>query len=301
MSRRERRTTPIQRRRIGGRCVTSGGRSAESLHGAARSSKGMTDRSETGLAPFLVYVAGATLLVLLSFFAVPRSTGIRFQAIWTSAVLLGWIGVAWLRTGWLGTAPTIVLAWVLVGAQMVYPLFGLSMLAFTGVWLVGWSSDRSREGPRLPLTGRNLAGALAGILFVLVALGISASQLSRIPEIDRFRRLDPTRVERIVLVDLGNGTERHVVEDPKRIAAIVETLRSTFPYPPDHESVDDAEPWRMTVVLTGSEPTESLVIGAGTRGEPEAVFLRFDDDRGTFQNLELRAALRSAVPALADW
>ncbi len=134
---------------------------------------------------------------------------------------------------------------------------------------------------------------LTGILLLpLVVWGYFA--LSHMISVWEVRHLHPSKIDYIRFTsDLKkkttDGTDNIVIHDPQMINKLVNALKYTYPYSPNHDGL--TSPYHVLIKLTSGEVL-TLTIGDGNSTHPHAIWIEVDDFEA-YQNLQLRQELKT--------
>jgi hypothetical protein len=148
---------------------------------------------------------------------------------------------------------------------------------------------RGRSGP---------AGKIFKLVTVcLMLLGISifmSREVSHFKSIYSIRSLDCTSVTGVELV----ADDRHLeLQDPDVVAAFCSALQQSYPYYPDHESIEDRHP-STCLISTDSGETLSFRIALGNKVRGDTVWVAIPSDWQDYElayfNSELYQVLAAA-------
>lgn len=151
-------------------------------------------------------------------------------------------------------------------AQMFFHIQGLSFLLFAIIWTVGWRTQQAKRG------GSPMLGNVAGALFSLAGLWISLNHIAGVIRLRRITDVDVAKIERIELFRPRDSLRREITARGE-IDAIGLALRETYPYSPNHEGIQDHEPWAMRLVLTTPATPITFLVGNGMSDDHHAAWV----------------------------
>lgn len=222
------------------------------------------------------------------FTQVPWDLGGCFFQVWFIACGLGATGFG---KGHMKKAARILFEFILIPSA-IFVEFGSvyfpPQVLFPAVWgciviaAFAWFVSTNR-----------LANAILVLLLLIPCIWyFSYFGVPHIRQIEQIRGLDAKQVTEVYVESPDKETDL-TVTDPSCIASIVESLRHTSPYSPNHERID--QPRHVVVHRTdGSEVR--FQIGRGNRAHPNTVWIEFDI--GPYQNPRLYRVLEQMMPSL---
>jgi hypothetical protein len=240
--------------------------------------------------------------------AVWAFVGISFGTLVWRAFMIPWdMGGTWFHL-WSCAVGTVALA-RLRNAPPRLRVFGVIVVYSTGVLIaIGGMYFRPQSlfnflflggilvlfcwvWPKASRLGHVAVAAVFSILLVAFVYGCvdGLGHMRKVLEL-RFLGSKPDSVESIELVPPASDTSTPAalmrLTGRNRIRAILEALRKTYPYSPNHEGIRNA--WQMRLRLQSGERL-IFELGQGNRAHPDAAWITFD--RCVYQNEKLNRTL----------
>lgn len=231
-----------------------------------------------------IYVGIAILAFVWRFVCIPWDFGGCFYQFWVALV-----GTAFFA----GLYPRLSSAGQRLAQVVMFPigmllLFGsvyfapqaLSPFMFVAFVLAGalflWSKSRRAQAILVSLLLVPLGA------YCLYGYGHMALLL-------RLRSLQPRDVAELRFGPVSEEEGNIVVSKPDAVETIVNSLKDTHPYSPNHEGIE--QPWQLTITMQDGSLLD-FSVGSGNRVHPSSVWIEFGAE--VYQNAQLRKALVAA-------